>query len=737
MRNQSSSARSCNRVAHIARRTLLLASLAAAPSILLAQNPTEAAAKPATAPTSLPPMAADMPADATKYLVLMQDRERGALAVWPQTDGSWRASLHYRDNGRGPDFEESVRFDDERRVQDFSISGDTTFGSRVEESFSLDDGRAHWQSLAEKGDAASSTGAIYLPVAGTPFMLGELAAAALVEPLKGVPLLPSGTAKARVVDSTRLPSGGTAELVELTGLGIGIERLWLHAAVDGMRPQPALAALTGPGSALVEAADRSAVPALEAKRLAAEVQALRRQVQEASRELPGVTVIRNARIFDSDSATLSAPSDVYISGGRIAAVMPAGSTPRDASQSIDAAGRILLPGLFDMHAHHSADDGALQLAAGVTTVRDMGNDNASLFEMRERWRRGELVAPKIVALGFIEGKSDFSSNSDFVISDLDEAKAAIDWYAQRGYRQLKFYNSFPKPIVKQAVDYAHGLGLKVGGHVPAFMTASEVVDAGFDEISHINQVALNFLVDKETDTRTLARFYLPAEKFGSIDLDGPAVTAFIDKLRAAGTVVDVTLATFEFLHVRDGEVSPLVAHAQQRLPPSTLRQRRQSEMKIPDDATQGRYQASFDALVAFAGRMYRAGVPIVAGTDEISGFTMQRELALLVQAGLTPAEALQVATRDAARIAGVLDDRGTIEAGKAADLILVDGDPTRDIADIARVALVLQDGVAFDPNALYASVGISAGPALPEISTLEGAAKEADKSTSAEGSHQH
>jgi len=239
------------------------------------------------------------------------------------------------------------------------------------------------------------------------------------------------------------------------------------------------------------------------------------------------------------------------------------------------------------------------------------------------------------------------------------------------------------------------------------MRAQDAVLQGYDEIQHINQVLLNFFVDEKTDTRTLQRFYLPAEKTADLDFDSKPVQDFIALLVAHRTVLDPTLATFEFIHQRDGEMSPVVAAVADHLPPDVQRERRASEMKIPDDATAARYTKSFDKMVEFIGRAYKAGVPIEAGTDELPGFTLQRELELYVRAGLTPAQVLQVATWNGAKYARVLDDRGSIAVGKRADLVLVDGDPTRDIADIRKVALVLKDGNAYYPSEIDTALGIT------------------------------
>ena len=129
-------------------------------------------------------------------------------------------------------------------------------------------------------------------------------------------------------------------------------------------------------------------------------------------------------------------------------------------------------------------------------------------------------------------------------------------------------------------------------------------------------------------------------------------------------------------------------------------------MKIPDDATAARYDKSYAKMVEFVGRMYKAGVPIVAGTDAIPGFTLHSELEWYVRAGLTPAQALQIATWNGAKYSRVLDDRGSVTPGQAADLVLIDGDPTANIADIRKVALVLKGDTAYYPSEIFEAMGI-------------------------------
>ena len=282
----------------------------------------------------------------------------------------------------------------------------------------------------------------------------------------------------------------------------------------------------------------------------------------------------------------------------------------------------------------------------------------------------------------------------------------MDWYAVRGYPQLKIYNSFPKEMVREVVAYAHSRGMRVSGHVPVFMRAQEVVEQGFDEVQHINQVLLNFLVTPTTDTRTLDRFYLPAKKVAELDFDSKPVRDLIALLKRRGTVIDPTIATFDSLKTRDGVMSEAFSMIASHMPPDVQRRFRVATLDIPDDATEALYKASYAKMVAFVGRLHRAGIPLVAGTDDLAGFTLQSELELYVKARLTPAEALQIATRNGARYTQTSGDRGRIAVGKRADLVLVDGDPTVRIADIRKVALVITQGKVITPSTVYQALGI-------------------------------
>ncbi|HZX26630.1 MAG TPA: amidohydrolase family protein [Telluria sp.] len=644
----------------------------------------------------------------TRYDIYVENGKRaGEQVVERDDDGQVRVRYIFKDNGRGPELTEQIRYAPDGTMASYAARGNSTFGAVVDERFEVRDGVARWHSTSEQGERKSDGGALYLPLNKSYEFWSAATGALAARGDAGLPLLPSGLLRARMLEELAVSAeGGRAQTLRLLALtGIGLEPTFVWTTAEA---KPRLFAFIEPGNlALIEQGWQGAVPTLKERQKAAETRMLEDLAKQLQHPLSGLTVVKNARVFDSDKAVLTAPMDVYVLRGRISAVLPAGSPVRDADNVLDAAGRVLLPGLFDMHAHVGRWDGGLNLAAGVTSVRDMGNDNAQLQMMLDETAQGRLLGPQIVPAGFLEGESPYSANSGFVIKDLDEAKKAVDWYAERGYPQLKIYNSFPKAILKETVAYAHSRGMRVSGHIPAGLRAFEALDAGYDEIQHINQVMLNFLATPQTETRTLERFILPAEKTAGLDFDARVVKNFISRLKMKQIVIDPTLSAFAFLKQKDGDLNEPFAPVAEHMPPDVKRGFYVGTMKIPDEATLHRYEKSYGKMVEFVGRMHKAGVPIVAGTDDLAGFTLQAELQMLVKAGLTPAQALQVATRNGAKYTRTEHERGSIAPGKLADLVLVDGDPTRDIADIRKVAAVITRGYVIWPREVDQALGIA------------------------------
>ena len=279
-------------------------------------------------------------------------------------------------------------------------------------------------------------------------------------------------------------------------------------------------------------------------------------------------------------------------------------------------------------------------------------------------------------------------------------------YAEEGYPQVKIYSSIDPEWVEPIAAAVHAKGMRLSGHIPSYMTARQAVLDGFDEIQHINMLFLNFLAGPEDDTRTPLRFALVAERAGDLDLDSAAVKDFIGLLRDKGVVVDPTVTIFDsmFRH-RSGQLDPSYAMIANHMPPTVRRGMLGGEMDIDDDNA-ATYARSAEALLQMIARLHRAGVPLVAGTDAIAGFTLHRELELYRQAGISNADVLRIATIGAAQVAGAANEAGSIAPGKRADFVLLARNPLDDISAVRRPVAVFKGDRWYDPALLYEAVGI-------------------------------
>ena len=648
----------------------------------------------------VPALAAAQPQE---YSVVMHSQVAGHLRVEPAGDRRVRTDLSYRDNGRGPDIRETFTVDALGTPIEYEGSGTSTFGAEIRENFKVDGGRLRWQSRVDRGDEAVAPGTLFVPLEGTLAYTGALVSSLLRRDGGAAPVVGGHRLVAERVATLRVDGAeGSVPLALVALTGVDATPWYLWHRDDGTQR---FFAVSWPGFAVVAKGYEGAIPALVARMVQAQDEWLIALQKRTAKRLPGLTLIRAVRWFDAPAAVVRGPSDVYLSGGRIGAVVDPGALDVQADHVIDGRGRMLLPGLFDMHTHIWGGIGPLHLAAGVTSVREMAGENAEVLRLQARFASGELPGPHMHAAGFIEGKSPYSSRNGFVVDSVEEGQRAIDWYAARGYRQIKLYNSIRPEWVKPLAQHAKARGLTVAGHVPAFMRAEEAVRAGYDELTHINQVMLNFVGQPGDDYRTLLRFVRIGDDAHKLDVAGPAVRDFIALLRERGTVVDPTLYAFESMFTQQqGQPNPALVPLADHLPVTWRRSMRVADMDL-EGTRLATYRGSYQRLLDLTRAMHEAGVPLVAGTDGIAGIGLHRDIELYVQAGIPAPEALRIGTWNGARVSGASATTGSIERGKAADLVLVEGDPTRQIGDIRRAALVFKAGVAYAPAELFEALG--------------------------------
>jgi len=393
-------------------------------------------------------------------------------------------------------------------------------------------------------------------------------------------------------------------------------------------------------------------------------------------------------------------STVVIEKGQILAAGPRKQVkiPRGATK-VDARGKTILPGLWDMHAHfEQVEWGPIYLAAGATTVRDCGNEFEFITAVRDAISQGRGLGPRLLLAGIVDGSGPLALGVARVDTP-EQARMWTDKYHDAGFQQMKIYSSVKLEELRAVAEEAHRLGMTVTGHVPEGLDAYQTVDAGQDQINHIEYIADIMIPPSPANARTLDRL----KARGDIDLNSPEAQKAIAFLVQHGTVVDPTLSIFEFLTANTLKppisIEPGVAKVAPELAGIL------SGTSPPSIATP-LVENMFQKEVTIVGALHHAGVLIVAGTDQnVPGHSLYREIELYVQAGFTPMEAIQAATIVPARVMGLDKELGTVEAGKRADIIVVDGNPLESIHNIRKVEFVITNGTMYNCAELWRSVG--------------------------------
>ena len=610
--------------------------------------------------------------------------------------------FEFNDRGRGPKTHSVYTLDADGLPIDLTTNGNDYLKSPVSERFTMKDGVATWKNDAESGQAR--TRGFFLSMNGAVEEFGMLAAALLKTPGQSMPLLPAGQASVRkLTDATVTSEGRTKHVTAyaITGLGFSPEPVWLDDNRQLFASVSSWSQIVADGWAPV--ADQL-IKLQDAARDAEAAQIAQRLTHAPAN---GTLVVTNARLFDPATLKVTPNTTIYVRGKVIDAVvtgdnpftMPPGATV------IDAAGKTVIPGLWDMHVHLGAGDGLLDIANGVTTVRDLANDIDSLLALRKKFAEGTAVGPRVLMAGFIDGPGPYAGPTKVLVSTPEEATKWVEKYKELGYEQIKIYSSVKPELVPVIAKRAHELGLRVSGHVPAFMRAEDAIRAGYNEIQHANFLLLQFMPDVQ-DTRTPARFTAVADRAAALDLSSPEVRAFLDLMKQNHIVSDPTLDVFEGMFVaRKGQVSPSYAEIAERLPPQVRRGTLTGGLPIPEGKDQ-LYRDSFKKMEELVALMYRDGITIVAGTDDLPGFNLHRELELYAQAGIPPAEVLRIATLGAATVMHHENELGSVAVGKLADFVIVDGDPTTNLSDLRKVRTVVKDGKVFDVGEVDRELGV-------------------------------
>jgi len=426
-----------------------------------------------------------------------------------------------------------------------------------------------------------------------------------------------------------------------------------------------------------------------------------------------ITAITGGTLIDVRSGERVPQAVVLIDGDRIKSVGRAGSLPVPAgAQIVDARGKWLIPGLFDMHCHVGGTlDLPLELflANGVTTIRDTGGSVTNQRLMRDAIASGKRIGPRLYFAGAVLDSYPPVFPSNWIVDTPQRATSAVNFLLDQGVDLIKVYNNISEEVLKTILSTAQARKTVVVGHVPRTMTMTHAVELGLTHLEHIRITGREVMSKADADEID----FLPLSRretllWGRYDLASPKLKALIALLAQKKVFLDPTFTVDEAFFV-ESVYQAQRSHPNNRyLPAAMLEQWSKPEPDLYRVPPELRTMAAegFSKRLQFIGLAYRAGVSIIAGTDGaglgtmMPGFGLHHELALLTRAGLPPIDVLRAATVTAAQALGHEHELGSIEAGKLADLVVLTADPLADITNAQKIDVVVKGGQIYSPRKL-------------------------------------
>ncbi|MDG2090802.1 MAG: amidohydrolase family protein [Gammaproteobacteria bacterium] len=626
-------------------------------------------------------------------------------------DDVTNVEYEYRSNGRGPTVTEIIEFNDEGYPESWEVNGATVFGNVINEEFQITDGNASWTDTTGSNSEELGDSRLYVAQESSPYALWVYARLLLAEDDRRLTVLPAGELSLEEIET--LEVNGNAGALTITTYALsGIDLNPSYFALDDSGAF--FAAMTATYALIKQGyeAEEQRLRELSVEYSAQRIESIQEKVAQ---EFDGPVRINNVRIFDPATLALSDYSSVLVENNRITAIEEVLAENSESEITINGAGGTLVAGMYEMHDHASQENALLNIAAGVTSVRDMGNNNEVLAELIEKIDAGRIVGPRITRNGFIEGVSPFNANGGILVSSEEEAVEAVRQYSNGDFFQIKIYNSMNPDWVPAVIAEARANGLGVSGHVPAFSTADAMIAAGYDEMTHINQIMLGWVLEQGEDTRTLLRL-TALQRLPALNMDDPAVQNTIRAMAENNVAVDPTLEIHESLLLsRNGSINPGTLDYIDHMPIGIQRGARTAWADISSPEVDEAYRLAFDKIIETVAEMREQGIFIIPGTDLGGSFSYHRELELYQEIGMSAAEVLKMATYDMAVYLEQGDELGSVEAGKLADFFLIPGDPTADLKAIKTISLVVKDGTFYVPSDIYAEFGIQPFIDGPEI----------------------
>jgi imidazolonepropionase-like amidohydrolase len=635
------------------------------------------------------------PIGAESYTITRQDQ---ALVLASQFD--------FKDRGNDVPLKTSLYAALDYSPQTFTVAGKTCRFCPIDSSVEISNGKAqvrqgketHRAEVPEKFFMMAGYAPVAMQMGMMRYWRSHGSPAAL-------PMLPSGEVRVQDRGPESFDLDGrkvTLERYSVRGLIWGLETLWMDA-------DNKLVALISTDAEFDHfEALREGYESQLSKFVAAaardEMAALSELSAKFAAPRAGAMAVIGATVIDGTGKAPLKDATILVRGGRIVAVGPRDQVkvPAEAVK-VDAAGKYIIPGLWDMHAHYEQVEwGPIYLAAGVTTVRDVGNEFDFITTVRDLVNGGKALGPRLVLAGIVDGDGPFALGIQRVNSPAD-AHAWVQRYHDAGFQQIKIYSSVTPENVRAICAAAHKLGMTVTGHIPIGMTAYDGVNDGMDQINHLQYISA-LLLPKDFDAKK-ATFPERLQTMASIDVNSAAGQQAMRFLKEHGTVIDPTMSLFEMQFRPSDQPATNIEPGLAKVAPE-LREALMSGGMPPDLAPS--VQKFRQKNLEIIGAMHRAGVPIVAGTDQnVPGYSLYREMELYVEAGFTPMEALQSATLVPARVMKMEGESGTVEAGKRADFDILDANPLEDIHNVRSVRSVVANGILYQSAPLWESVGFA------------------------------
>lgn len=641
-----------------------------------------------------------------KFRLHKMEQPIGEESYQVAKDGdSLAASMDFKfiDRGTAVPLSASIRTAPDFTPEHFTIKGKTSRQSEIDEEIEIQPGKLRLRSRDKWSEAAPPPGPFFTIAGYAPATMQMLMVrywASHGSPAE-LSTLPSGTVRIEPRGQDTISIDGEQIKLDrytVKGLIWGRETLWMdaHHNLTAVVSTDAEfdhfeAVRDGYESALGDFVSRAGTD---------EMADLAQISKGISGSRADTMVIVGGTLIDGSGRQPLSDSVIVLHKGRIVAVGSRADVkiPKNATM-IDAHGKTILPGLWDMHAHfEQVEWGPIYLAAGVTTVRDCGNEFEFITAVRDAIAQGRGLGPRILAAGIVDGSSQMAIGVQRVDRP-EQARMWVDRYHTAGFQQMKIYSSVKLEEVKAISDEAHRLGMTVTGHVPEGLDAYQVIDAGQDQINHISYIADIMHAPLPANAKREER----VKAVTNIDVGAPEAQKAIAFLKDHHTVLDPTLAVFEFFTATTArppasfepgvnKVAHELAEQLTDVPPPSPRSEAMEKM--------------FEKYLEIVGALHRAGITIMAGTDQtVPGYSLHREMELYVKTGFTPMEAIQAATIVPARVMKLDNELGTVEVGKRADLTVLGANPLEDIHNTRKVEYVITNGVMYNCAELWKSVG--------------------------------